>query len=259
MKLSKVQNSFQDHIIRKGKDIDDDFAIVCETGKIPLEERMKVYRDNIIGGLTITLADTFPTVRAICGEEFTLGMFQTYIRQNLPKSGWLEEYGVDIPEFIEEFEPAKQLSYLPDMARLDWYRCVCEHDQDDRPLKPEHLQDIKNFDLISLRLRTSAYLLKSEFPIMDIYDFTHDQNNENQSPPDLKSGPSYVLIYRPYLKAETIRLEKSEYDFLSKMEKGISISNVLENILEEHKSFDFNHFFQKFFSYETFREGVANA
>ncbi len=259
MKLKETQNLFQDHMVRTNDQIDERFAALYETGKIPLDERVRVYRDNIVSGLAATMAQTFPTVRALCGEEFTRGLLRHYIRQNLPQSGWLEEYGADIPEFIATFPPAKQLPYLADSAKLDWCLSACEHAQDDYALSPKNLQGLERVGDVTLHLRTSAYLLYSPFPILKIRDFSLNPDHEEMSPPDLKGGETYVMIYRPYLKGEYIELSKDEYAFLKHIHGGESVASALEQTIEVFQDFDFNTFFQKFFNYETFRDVKANA
>ena len=36
-----------------------------------------------------------------------------------PRTAWLDAYGTEFPEFLEHFEPAASLAYLPDVARLE--------------------------------------------------------------------------------------------------------------------------------------------
>ena len=253
MKLADVQNLFQNHMTRTDNEIDQEFAAPYETGKIPLDARLRVYRDNVVSGLAVTMAGTFPTIAALCGTEFTLGLLRHYIRENLPQSGWLEEYGADIPGFITTFPPAKSLPYLPDIARLEWYLSACEHAPDDNALKPEDLQKLQADQQVELKLRNSAYLMMSDFPLLKIRDFAHDSENENKEPPQLNAGKTYMMVYRPYLKAELLELSEEEYFFLKHLESGATVAQALRDVLEVHQRFDFNVFFQKFFEYMVFR------
>ena len=254
MKLSEIQDAFQDHMIRKVSDIDPAFAKLYQTGNIPLNERLRVYRDNVIGGLAVTLSESFPTVMALTGDEFAHGLMREYIRRNLPTSGSLQDYGDDLPDFIETFEAARGVPYLSDIARFDWVMDACEHAKDDVALRAEDLQNLMNAEDVHLLLRTSAYLLSSEYALTDIRNFALDPENHQKEAPAIKqSDNTYILIYRPYLKAEYLTLSKEEYDFFRLLEDKNPLNAALEQQLQTHQAFDFQSFLQKFISLETFR------
>lgn len=253
MKLQDIQDSFQAHIIRRDNVIEDNFSHLYKTGHVPLEDRLKVYRDNIVGGLAANLIETFPTIKALCGADFTLSLLRSYIRENLPQSGCLEDYGADIADFIEEFPPAAPLPYLGDMARFDWAMSACEYAADDQAMQPRELQSITDMDHATLNLRSSVHLVSSKFPILKIRHYAHDPHHHRKDPPSLESGPEYVMVYRPYLKAEYVALTKEEFVFLSGIQKGQNIQKILGTLLSEYPTFDFAAFLQKFFGLQVFK------
>jgi len=65
-----------------------------------------------------------------------------YVRINPPTSPLMMFYGSGFPEFLDGFEPAKQLPYLPDMARLELARRTAYHAADDPVLDPDALSKI---------------------------------------------------------------------------------------------------------------------
>ena len=58
-------------------------------------------------------------VEKLVGEGFFRYAASQFIRQYPSKSGDLNEFGYEFPEFLETFEPAAKLNYLPDVARLE--------------------------------------------------------------------------------------------------------------------------------------------
>lgn len=99
--------------------------------------RMAVYRNNVLSSLIDALAETFPVVQALVGETFFRAMALIFVRQAPPRSRILANYGEGFPEFIERFEPAQSVPYLPDMARLELARVRAYHVADVEPVANE--------------------------------------------------------------------------------------------------------------------------
>ena len=92
--------------------------------------RLAVYRNNVVSSLIDALAETFPVVQELVGEDFFRAMAGVFVRQAPPRSRVLARYGEDLPEFIERFEPARTVPYLADMARLERARVSAYHAAD---------------------------------------------------------------------------------------------------------------------------------
>lgn len=95
--------------------------------------RFAIYRNNLIVSLVDALADTYPVVQQLVGEEFFRAMAHEFVRVQLPASPVLAHYGAGFAEFIEDFPPAAGLPYLPDLARLELMRVEVYHAADDTP------------------------------------------------------------------------------------------------------------------------------
>lgn len=89
--------------------------------------RFAVHRNNIIVSLVDALADTFPVVQAMVGTEFFRAMAREFVFVRPPSSPVLAHYGEGFAEFVEGFEPAACLPYLPDLARLELLRVEVYH------------------------------------------------------------------------------------------------------------------------------------
>src|SRR5689334_19577831 len=88
-------------------------------GVLGTPRRFAVYRGNVAAALTGALAARFPITERIVGQDFFRAMAQAYARQNPPRRACLIDYGDGLPAFLDGFEPARSLPYLPDMARLE--------------------------------------------------------------------------------------------------------------------------------------------
>lgn len=98
--------------------------------------RFAVHRNNSIASLADALADTFPVVQALVGEEFFRAMAAAFVRAHPPASPLLHAYGQRFAEFIAGFGPARPLAYLADVARLERARVDACHAADAPPLSP---------------------------------------------------------------------------------------------------------------------------
>jgi hypothetical protein len=95
--------------------------------------RFAVYRNNVVVSLIDALADTYPVVRQLVGEEFFRAMARVYALAHPPTSPVMAHYGEGFAEFIAGFPPAAALPYLADMARLETLYVQVYHAADDAP------------------------------------------------------------------------------------------------------------------------------
>ena len=80
---------------------------------------LSVYRNTITKGCVDALADNFPTVRALVGEEWFTGAAVLFSRECPPEHAALLDYGAAFPAWLGRFEPAADLPYLAGVAHLD--------------------------------------------------------------------------------------------------------------------------------------------
>jgi hypothetical protein len=135
------------------------------------ERRFAVHRNNIVVSLVDALAERFPVVLRLVGEAFFRAMAGVHVRAAPPRSPILAEYGATFPSFIEGFEPARDLPYLADVARLDYAFGMAYHAADATPLT---LGEIASFPAESvaearIELHPSLQLVASRHPIVAIW------------------------------------------------------------------------------------------
>ncbi|MBE0550660.1 MAG: putative DNA-binding domain-containing protein [Rubrivivax sp.] len=92
--------------------------------------RLAVHRNNVVASLVDALAATFPVVQELVGAAFFRAMAGIFVRCSPPQSGVLACYGQDFPQFIAQFDPARPVPYLADVARLEAARVRAHHAAD---------------------------------------------------------------------------------------------------------------------------------
>lgn len=96
--------------------------------------RLGIYRNNVLSSLVGALADTFPVTWQLVGAEFFRAMALQYIRISPPSTPVLTAYGSSFSRFVAQFEPARSVPYLADVAELEWARTMAYHAADVPPL-----------------------------------------------------------------------------------------------------------------------------
>ena len=163
--------------------------------------RFAVYRNNVIVSLTDALEQRFPVCARLVGDEFFRAMARVYVRQHPPRSPILADYGEDFPGFVAAFEPARDLPYLPDVARLEYAIGRAYHAADAAPLAIEAIKSIPSecLDSVAISVHPSLRLVASRHPIVSIW--RTNMVDANPSDVDLTRAED-ALVIRPRLDVE---------------------------------------------------------
>ena len=218
---------------------------------VGLENRLKVYRNNVIRSLTDVAISALPMTRKLTGDRFLKQALRAYIIQNLPDKADLTLYGNGFPAFIKTYQPAKNLPYLYDLTRLEWAWETAYYAADDTALNPAVLADVPEAHLpgLCLSCRTSFALIQSDFPLDQIVDFCR---TDGQKPFTLSERGVKLMVLRPDLKVEMHRLTDTEYQLLHALHRGKTIQQAVDDITGDMTNFDLTTALQKHFRQGTF-------
>ncbi len=137
-------------------------------------ERFAVYRNNVMVGLVGALEARFPATRRIAGEDFFKGAAKLFAATQPPRSPLMMFYGDEFPAFLADFEPAREVPYLPGVARLEAARTRAYHAADAKPLTPAALSGGIPDDLAGTR-----FILHPSVEIVEFgLSYRHDLGDE---------------------------------------------------------------------------------
>ncbi len=159
--------------------------------------RFNVYRNNVAVSLTEALHTGFPIVAKLLGKENMDGLAGLFLRSHPPTSPLLMHYGDTFPAFLAELPQLAHLGYLPDVARLELALRRSYHATDSVPIEPQCFGAVSPEDLMrsTLTLAPSVELIRSEWPLYDIWRF----NTEDNSP-------------KPVHVAQDVLITREEFD-----------------------------------------------
>lgn len=182
--------------------------------------RFTVYRNNVASSLIGALADTFPVVQALVGEEFFRAMAGVFVRQSPPSSPLLVRYGEHFPAFVEDFVPASSLPYLADVARLEFARLQSLHAADAPSANASDLAvalDDERVGEMRISVHPSLRLLASGFAVVSIW--AAHQGHGDLAEVDVWQGES-ALIVRPSLDVLVVPCDPGTIEFTLCLQRG---------------------------------------
>jgi len=201
------------------------------------ERRFGVYRNNVFWGLVEALKSRFAATASIVGDEFFTAMAGDYVRLEPPRSPLLLRYGDTFADFVERFEPAANLPYLPDVIRLEVARSHAYHAADCPPLDADGLAAVAPERLPSLTFRShpSMTVIRSAYPVVTIWAM-----NAGEMPVgaiDDWQGED-ALVVRPAMTVHVHRLAPGGAAFVEALATGCALGDAVETARTANGSFD---------------------
>jgi hypothetical protein len=190
-------------------------------------QRLAIHRDNVLCALADALAAVHPVCVRLVGEEFFAALARRFAREVPSRSPDLGDYGAELGDFLAGFEPARQLPYLPDVARLEWRLHLARRAAVSAPvdfarwaaLPPARRADVR------VVLAPATALLASPFPI----DRIHQANQPGpaaESEVSLDEGGVRLLIAREPEGAGFARLTEREWSLLAGLARGETLARA---------------------------------
>lgn len=256
MQLNKFQDRFKETMLQPVSgldDVDEELREVFVDNDISVEDRLKVYHNNIIGSVSASLCATFPTIETLVGEDFLKSMARAFVFENPPQSGCLHSYGTGFDNFIRTYTPAASLPYLADVATLELAINSAYYAANDQTMEPDALTHISEDRIgeVRLSLRASGVLVASEYPLLEIKNFC-DNDAQGDAPDISNAAKTLLMVYRPALDVDIVSLEQDEFSFLTMLHNGLPLGEALEATLTAYPEFNFTFFLEKHISFETF-------
>ena len=156
----------------------------------------------------------------------------------------LSQYGAEMPDFLENFEPLQHIGYLPDIARLEQAIRVSYHAADADPIEPSTLQSFSPEEFASLRfeLAPAVQIVKSPWPIYAIWAF----NLENGPKPEARAES--VLILRPGFDPEPVAVTAADAEFILSLKRGETLGTANETATDHDDEFDLTEILSRLLS-----------
>ena len=201
--------------------------------------RFAVYRNDVASSLIDALADTYPVLQALLGEEFFRAMAHVFVQTAPPDSPILAHYGAGLADFVAGFAPAQSLPYLAGMAALEYARVQAYHAGDAEPVSQPALSRAmsapERMAQLSVELHSSAAVLRSDWAVLSLWA-------EHQGGPAIDRlnlrAPEDMLVLRSGLEVQVLLLAPGVADFVLALQQGLPLGQAADRATQQHPGFD---------------------
>ena len=190
------------------------------------ERRIAAARSHA-AGLVAALAERFPVVQRLVGDDFFRTMARAYVTQEPPRAPVLRQLGATFPAFIDGFAPAAAIGYLGDVARLELARSRAGHAADAAPASAGELAALVPAELVDMcvTLHPSVSVVASRHPIVSLWEAHRDP--DAIVPVQSWAGET-ALVARPFYAVDTWRLPPGGGAFLTALARGLTIAKAAQ-------------------------------
>jgi hypothetical protein len=159
-------------------------------------QRLGFYRTNVFGNYLEGLRATYRCVENLVGTGCFAHHAERFIRETPSRSGDLNRYGGEFPDFLAQDPITEQLPYLPDVARLEWLLEEVFYEADHAALDLEHLARVPPERYADLRfaLHPACRLLRSAYPVRRIWQVSQPGYQGDQAV--VLDGGDHLLLRR---------------------------------------------------------------
>jgi hypothetical protein len=236
--FAAIQNKFAAALLSKG-DALARAAPLVRGGKLSPEKRIEIYRHNVFSTLTGALSDLYPVTEKVVGAPFFRHLAEEFIRATPSRSGDLNMFGGEWPEFLRVHVEAINLPYLADVARLEWAWHQAFHAADYAAFDLARLGLVPPDQHAALRfmLHPSAAFIASSHPIVCIWavnqsDYVGDMKVDWALPGD------FALVSRDDLEMKVQSLPRANFDFLRTLNSGEALETAADVAFAADAEFD---------------------
>ena len=192
-------------------------------------QHVKIYKSAILGTLERALGNIYPVCRRLVGKEFFEGMARKYAYQTPSTSPDLANFGDEFAAFIADFEPAAALTYLADVATLEWHWHRAFNAADETVIDTAALADVPESETgrIVFRLPVSATLIASDFPIQHIWKVNQPDWKGSQVV-DLDDGGCQLIVWRQQYEMRIDELDDPAWRLLNGVAHAVPFEALAE-------------------------------
>jgi hypothetical protein len=206
------------------------------------DERIAVYRNTIRANYRNALGATYPVVRQLVGAPFFDTAVDAYVAAHASTGGDLNVYGHLFARFLEHYPHARELSYLPDVARLEWAVDEAGRAADSAGTPEAILSALAALppDRVTAQrfvLDASCRFLVSAYPVYRIWE-VHQPAFAGAITVDFDAGSEWLLVRRDQGMVVVERQAAGDFAWLEKLDHGGDLAEALGSALAADPHFD---------------------
>ncbi|MGZ8289333.1 MAG: MNIO family bufferin maturase [Telluria sp.] len=200
--------------------------------------RFALYRGNMTVTWDKVLANAYPVIRQLVGDDFFKGLSRAYGVSHPAGEADLNRFGHEFGHFLAAFPHVADYPYLPDMARLEWALHRSRYAPDAVPAGAAQLAafDPAQFEAARVTMHPACSLFASERAVAPLW-FAHQESSGVGFPADMEQ-PSFALVTRARWKSEVTALAPAAHAALTALAQGLAFGPALDAAFALDEDFD---------------------
>ncbi|TWX66721.1 DUF2063 domain-containing protein [Colwellia demingiae] len=217
-----------------------------DTQLISAQGLMSIYQNSAIANITNSLSLSYPVIEKLVGKDFFQVMCEQYIVKHWPTSGNMDDYGESFSSFLAEFEQVRHLSYLEDVAQLEWRFHQSSLANDNSYFDWARLAEVASSETITFLLSPSLSIMSSTMPVDKIWLMNQVNTPENIELSLDGDSDTFIVLFRQGLKTEMMTVVASEFAFLQSIENGHDFEAAIESAQTVDANMSIDHCLKKY-------------
>jgi hypothetical protein len=219
--LARLQGDFLDAILAREE---------------PADARLAVYHRSVRANHDAALAAAYPVVRRLVGDAFFGEAAARYAQAFPSRCGDLHVYGSAFALFLAQYEHARDLAYLPDVARLEWAVHESRHAARGGSFDYARLGSVgaERLGAVRIALRPCVRLVSSVHPVLAIWE----ANQEGRDGTPERTGAELVAVGSDRaFEVRPVAVGTAEWALLEAFAQGASLAEAAREF--ERRSLEF--------------------
>ncbi|MGH8147296.1 MAG: HvfC/BufC family peptide modification chaperone [Rhodanobacteraceae bacterium] len=195
--------------------------------------RLRIYRHSGSEIHTSALRVMYPAVLALVGAAFFDQTARGYRSTYPSDSGNLQKFGAQFAEYLQSLPATRELSYLPDIARLEWLRQRAALAADADTTLPATFVQLPAQAGVPRRigLHPSVQWLASRYPVLTIWRYATDPTPDDLQ---LTDKGEQVVLWRESGEVAMATLDAASLACI----EALAIGDTLDHAYATAKSLD---------------------
>jgi hypothetical protein len=218
------------------------FASALLGGEADGDVRMAIYRNSVRANYRNALGATYRVVSQLVGEPFFRAAVDAYVHACPSAGGDLNVYGGSFGEFLATYPHARNLPYLPDVARLEWAmdesgRAADASGTPETILAALGAIPAERVTAQRFALDPSCRLLTSPYPVLRIWQ-VHQPDHAGEIAVEFGAVADHLLVRREGGVVVAERLASGDFALLRALADGGDLAAALDAAVAAEPAFD---------------------
>jgi hypothetical protein len=211
-------------------------------------ERLEIYNRQYWFRVIGAVAEDYPALNAVLGDEIFDRLVLAYLRENPSTSFTLRNLGFRLPEWLKihpEFSPRRH-DLIFDVARLEWAYVESFDRATVPPLLPNDFGSLAGES--QLFLQPHLQLLNLSYPVDELVLAVHQKtgpsdimsnavskrkHSDKARLPKMRRSPIFLAVHRYENSVYYRRIDHETFLLLSALQKGVPLGVALETAFRE--------------------------